>query len=154
MTHACDAAVVREIRARAGYDIDDVIAAITVLRTLPESAKDAFCEDFVTYKDAINLTEPTPERVRDMLRILDECLTHECYEVITEFDDISSHANYAGNTVSHATMVYAQLAASNALQDMLRDITKNRSIVYKKVNDNSVINMSKTIMKKAVYHIT
>lgn len=132
--HAIDALVVREMNRRCNYNTDIVKLVHTALVDYCEGKQATCFKEFVSLRQLENLKD-LKEDMNTLCRLRDLCeqvLQWETSPLLVIHDSFMSHPNHMNKVRYWYKEILAELADSNLLQDILRQLYQDDSIVVEK----------------------
>lgn len=144
LTHSCDALLLRTLIRRCNYSIRDVKYAIKALTNLIYSTKESEYLDtwertgmvdmtMITAKD-IEIAGYPPEMRTKLLRMLEMCLTHKPFEIITIHDDFKCSPVNCNQMRRVYADILGDIVDSTLVDDLLNQLYQNDAVVQKHGN--------------------
>lgn len=140
ITHSGDALIVREMTRRCNYNVLSVAGAkerIT-LELLKRNDKDSLdlYGRMVCFNHVIEVTPyiETTAVLREMLRLIELVQVSEPFEIVMIHDEFKASPNNMGMVSEHYRQITAQIAESTMLQDILRELSGNKTAVFDKMS--------------------
>jgi len=157
-THSCDAYLLRTLDRRCNYDIHEILEAQKILEArllahstgiAQEAATEALGEylwawgksamaDTVIFTalDWTNYLQLPVELARKLLRIVNDMLSYEPFEIMTVHDAFGSHPNNCNEVRYWYKEILAEFAESNLLQWIMNQLHGTSDGVYTKLSPN------------------
>lgn len=145
VVHSIDGMIVREMNRRCNYDKDAVIKALQIIAsdTRPRPALHTIDKtemvlmahmDLVTHTS--NVQNLSVEFLARMEALLNDVLASEPFELVCVHDEFKAHANNMDTVRYWYTNLLAELADSHIMQNIIRQITKDPSVVLQRASED------------------
>lgn len=133
VTHAIDAYVLRTMIRRCNYNLKDLWSKREELLSYKPTKIDT---NHVWFKTKIaDLTMPIEglpqEAIDKLLNIIDMCLSHKPFGVVTVHDSFACHPNHCNQLRFHYKEILAELAESTLIDDILNQLYGDEDTVTK-----------------------
>lgn len=152
VTHATDSLIIRELKRRAGTNRDklqavyDYLGSIGVVPDLYATEKFVSLRKIETYRD-----EPRAIQQK-LMAIIEQVLDYPAYDVVCVHDEIKASPVHMNNVRELYKEILAEIAESDMLQDILRQLYNDSALVYIKEGDGNLL--AKTIRENSQYALS
>lgn len=158
VTHSVDAYILRAMHRRCNYDRQameyaaSIIEAELIDRMLGAQAQEAvstkvdyYVQQYarssladaviLPYLDDTNVVQLSDKHLKAMSKMVNEMLGYQPFELVTVHDEFRAHVNNLNHVRQNYINILADLADSNLLTDLLRQITGKQD-TYQKLSSN------------------
>lgn len=140
-THSLDGFVVREMQGRMNYDPNRLLTVLGITKGCKVTDRTKMISIYEADKVLREMDKYTGND--NDLAILGEVIESVIYNprapLITVHDEFKTLAPYCNQMRQYYINILAQMAESNIMQDILRQLYKNPNLIYRKYGDGNAL---------------